>query len=256
MQGFLKLVAEDRQALTQAVVASSGTQHIRLDIAAEQVLRPVSREHAKVYTPVGLFNRGRGIFRKAPTRGDDLGDSTFFWIEEGDLILSGQFAWEGAIALATTEEAGCVASHRYHILRGKGDHLQTVYLYAFLRTSFGHLLLNEHSRGAAGRNRPLNIRTLLKEKVPVPRLSEQTRLVELVTFEKQLAASIAHFSDHLREFHIRLAADVVTGKVDVRKTAAQLPEELEVAAEDVEMLGDVEDLAGESLDDYVPEEAA
>jgi type I restriction enzyme S subunit len=118
------------------------------------------------------------------------------------------------------------------------------------------LLLNEHSRGAAGRNRPLNIRTLLKEKVPVPRLSEQTRLVELVTFEKQLAASIAHFSDHLREFHIRLAADVVTGKVDVRKTAAQLPEELEVAAEDVEMLGDVEDLAGESLDDYVPEEAA
>jgi type I restriction enzyme S subunit len=128
-------------------------------------------------------------------------------------------------------------------------------LYAFLRTSFGHLLLNEHSRGAAGRNRPLNIRRLLKEKIPVPRLSEQTRLVEIVTLERQLAASIARFSDRLREFHVRLAADVVTGKLDVREAAALLPEELDEAAEDTEMLGDGEDLPSE-LDDDATEEAA
>ena len=132
------------------------------------ISRPVKREDAEVYTPIGLFNRGRGIFRKAPTRGDNLGDSTFFWIEDGDLVLSGQFAWEGAIALAGSDEADCIASHRYHILRGKEGITQTTYLASFLRTSFGQLLLDEHSRGAAGRNRPLNIRTLLKEKIPCP----------------------------------------------------------------------------------------
>src|SRR6185312_9271112 len=102
----------------------------------------------------------------------------FSWIEAGDLILSGQFAWEGAIALAGPDEGGCIASHRYHILRGKDGVLQTTYIVSFLRTQLGQLLLDEHSRGAAGRNRPLNIRTLRKEKIPVPPLAQQGRLAE------------------------------------------------------------------------------
>ena len=167
-QNLLKFVSEEREALTHDVVSSPGTQQMRLEVVTDLISRPVTREGAEVYTPVGLFNRGRGIFRKAPTRGDDLGDSTFFWIEEGDLVLSGQFAWEGAIALAGSNEAGCIASHRYHVLRGKEGVVQTTYLASFLRTSFGHLLLSEHSRGAAGRNRPLNIRSLLKEKNSCP----------------------------------------------------------------------------------------
>jgi type I restriction enzyme S subunit len=60
----------------------------------------------------------------------------------------------------------------------------------------------------------------------------------------------------IQEFRTRLIADVVTGKLDVRAAAAGLPEELEVAAGDAEMLGDVEDLADESADDDVSEEAA
>lgn len=243
-QSLLNLVAEEREALTQDVVSSPGTQQFRLGNVVDHVFRSVEREGARTYTPVGLYNRGRGIFQKSPTRGDDLGDSTFSWIEEGDLILSGQFAWEGAVALAGTDEAGCIASHRYHILRGKEDLVQTIYLSSVLRTSFGHLLLNEHSRGAAGRNRPLNIRTLLKEKIPVPAPSEQARLVELVTLEKRLAGSIAKFADRLREFRTRLIADIVTGKLDVRAAATGLPETAELEATD--------DLAeGDDLDEAI-----
>jgi type I restriction enzyme S subunit len=252
-QSLLKLVAEEREALTQDVVSSPGTQQIRLGNVVDHVFRSVEREGARTYTPVGLYNRGRGIFQKPPTRGDDLGDSTFSWIEEGDLILSGQFAWEGAVALAGTDEAGCIASHRYHILRGKEELVQTIYLSSVLRTSFGHLLLNEHSRGAAGRNRPLNIRTLLKEKIPVPAPSEQARLGELVTLEKRLASSIAKFADRLREFRTRLIADVVTGKLDVRAAAASLPEPAELEATD-ELVED--DDLDEAVDDAENEEVA
>jgi type I restriction enzyme S subunit len=60
----------------------------------------------------------------------------------------------------------------------------------------------------------------------------------------------------LREYRTRLIAGVVTGKLDVRAAAASLPEELEVATEDAEMLGDVEEPADESLDDDATEEAA
>lgn len=252
-QSLLKLVAEEREALTHDVVSSQGTQQMRLGNIVDHIFRSVERESTRIYAPVGLFNRGRGIFQKPPTRGDDLGDSTFSWIEDGDLILSGQFAWEGAVALAGADQAGCIASHRYHILRGKEELVQTIYLSSFLRTSFGHLLLNEHSRGAAGRNRPLNIRTLLKEQIPVPPQSEQARLVELATLEKRLAGSIAKFADRLREFRARLIADVVTGKLDVRAAAASLPEITELEA--IDDLAEDDDL-DEAIDDAENEEVA
>ncbi|WP_316190479.1 MULTISPECIES: restriction endonuclease subunit S [unclassified Bradyrhizobium] len=252
-QSQLKLVAEKREALTHDVVSSPETQRIRLGNIVNHIFRGVEREGSTAYTPIGLFNRGRGIFKKPPARGADLGDSTFSWIEDGDLILSGQFSWEGAVALAGVDEAGCIASHRYHILRGKEEAIQTIYLSSFLRTSFGHLLLNEHSRGAAGRNRPLNIRTLLKEKIPVPPLSEQARLIGLVALEKRLASSIASLADRLREFRARLIADVVTGKLDVRTIAAGLPEVLE--AEPIEDLTDGDDF-DEALEDTEDEEVA
>lgn len=254
-QNALKLVAEQRDVLTHEVLSASGTQPMRLDVVTDLFLRPVARESGEIYTPVGLFNRGRGIFRKTPTRGDELGDSSFFWIEDGDLILSGQFAWEGAIALAGADENGCVASHRYHILRGKEGILQTAYLASFLRTRLGQLLLDEHSRGAAGRNRPLNIRTLRKEKIPVPPQAQQARLVEIVTLEKQLASSVARFSEHLREFRARLIADVVSGKLDVRAIAATLPEATDLEpVEEPEETGEVEEF--DEPDDAEDEEVA
>ena len=97
---LLDLLAEEREAATHDAISSPATRSVRLAVVAERVARSVSRENGRVYMPIGLYNRGRGIFHKNPTKGEDLGDSTFFWIEEGDLVLSGQFAWEGAIALA------------------------------------------------------------------------------------------------------------------------------------------------------------
>jgi len=115
------------------------------------------------------------------------------------------------------------------------------------------LLLNEHSRGAAGRNRPLNAGTLLKEKIPIPPQIEQQRLVELVSLEKGLAASVGQMSSRLREFRARLIADVVTGKLDVRAAAAALPETTE--AEPVDEPIDGEDLE-EAIDDVGDEAVA
>ena len=65
--------------------------------------------------------------------------------------------------------------------------------------------------------------------------SEQTR--PLITVISRLNREI----DLLREYRTRLVADVVTGKLDVREAAAQLPEE---AAPDTST-----ELAGEMLDD-------
>jgi restriction endonuclease S subunit len=65
--------------------------------------------------------------------------------------------------------------------------------------------------------------------VPVPLIPEQTAIVEYLdaqTAKLDAAIAVARREiELLREYRERLIADVVTGKVDVRGVAAQLPEE-------------------------------
>ena len=190
-QQLITLLAETREAATHDALRLAGSRSLRIGSAADRVERLISRRDDQVYTPIGLYNRGRGIFHKPATMGSDLGDSTFFWLAEGDLVLSGQFAWEGAVALAGEEDAGCVASHRYPVLRGKQDLVESAYLLSFFRTGWGKLLLDHHSRGAAGRNRPLNAASLMKERVPVPSLHVQKQIGTLVRREYRLRQALA-----------------------------------------------------------------
>ena len=224
---LITLLAEKREAATHDALRSAGSRSLRIGSAADRVERLISRHDDQVYTPIGLYNRGRGIFHKPATMGSDLGDSTFFWLAEGDLVLSGQFAWEGAVALAGEEDAGCVASHRYPVLRGKPDLVESAYLLSFFRTGWGQLLLDHHSRGAAGRNRPLNAASLMKERVPVPSLHVQTQIGTLVRREYRLRQALAEQATLLSEYRTRLITNVVTGKIDVREAAAELPAEVE-----------------------------
>ncbi len=220
----LALVGEARLAITEEALRETDTSPLRLGAAAELVGRPIDRRPDQTYIPVGLRNRGRGIFHKAPARGADLGDSEFFSLVAGDFILSGQFAWEGAVALASQRDTGCVASHRYHVLRGRPGHLASAVLMAFFRTPFGGLLLDQHSRGAAGRNRPLNLRALLKEKIPIPSPSAQKRIVAAIELEAKVAESVQSTLDSVLEYRARLIADVVLGRVDARAASARLPD--------------------------------
>lgn len=213
---LIALMAEQRGVLAEQAISSSETQHLRLDRVVSLLATPIIREPEVTYTPIGMFNRGRGIFHKPPTEGKHLGDSTFFRIEEGSLIFSGQFAWEGAVAVTSAEDDGCIASHRYPIAKCKRDAVTPEYLYTFFLSKAGDLILNHHSRGAAGRNRPLNPRSLLKEKIPVPPLYLQREVSNFYYEELAVRQEIEKEIALIREYRDRLIADVVTGQVDVR----------------------------------------
>lgn len=81
-------------------------------------------------------------------------------------------------------------------------------------------------------------------RVALPSAPEQTAIVEYLddqTAKIDVAIAAARREiDLLREYRTRLIADVVTGKVDVREVAAQLPEE---PAEDEAELEDTEETA-------------
>ncbi len=121
-----------------------------------------------------------------------------------------------AVALARDSDEGCIASHRYPVIHCDSNLIEAGFLYSFFTTKEGHLLLNYHSRGAAGRNRPLNARSLMKEKIPVPPLDLQINIVELVKQEIVLREAVAKEVALLQEYRTRLVSDIVTGKIDVR----------------------------------------
>ena len=214
--GLLELLKEKRQTVVDSAIKKNDVEQIRLGRVVNQIYRPVSREIDMKYTVLGLYNRGRGLFHRPLKIEEDLGDSDFYWVEEDDLILSGQFAWEGSVALATKNENNCIVSHRYPILRGKRNLIDTEYLWAYFTTKEGDFILNEHSVGSAGRNRPLNINTLLKEKIPVPPIEAQKEVAKIVQAEQKIKILIDRAIDLLKEKRTALISAVVTGKIDVR----------------------------------------
>ncbi|MCA5004450.1 restriction endonuclease subunit S [Sphingobacterium bovistauri] len=241
---ILALYTERRKSLTRNIINSKGVKYLRLNSVAKLIERPIERLDNDIYIPIGVFNKGRGLFHKPPTLGKELGDSSFYYLKKGDVILSGQFAWEGAVALVGINDDGCVASHRYPVLDCDLSNIVPEYLFSLFTISEGHLLLDYHSRGAAGRNRPLNPRFLIKEKIPVPEISLQKELIEFVRKENELKTLINREIALVEEYKAALIAEVVTGKIDVRnyaipditegETYEELEEELSIAAEDGE----------------------
>lgn len=216
---FIELLREKIIALATRCQTEAGTRWIRLKQVGHVVSRPVAQHEDESYTRLGLYNRGRGIFKKDVADQSDMGESDFCWVEDGDLILSGQFAWEGAVAMARVEHTGCVVSHRYPILRATSDEVLSEYLHAYFLTSHGDMVLNDCSRGSAGRNRPLNVRLLMNWNVPIPTRDTQRRIANLMLKKERAEILQKRSIDLLKEHRTALISAAVTGKFNVRDPA-------------------------------------
>jgi len=60
----VELLKEKRLALVGNVIMDSNIQRIRLNHVVDNICRPICRKNKNVYCPLGLYNWGRGIFRK------------------------------------------------------------------------------------------------------------------------------------------------------------------------------------------------
>ena len=213
-QRFISLTSRRIDALVDEAISNPTVPRIRFKNVVRRMERPVVLSEHDELVRLGLFNRGRGMFKKPAADEEGMGASNFYFVRDGDLILSGQFAWEGAVALATDDEEGCVVSHRYPVFRGK-EWINTAYLLGLLRSGFGDFILNESSRGSAGRNRPLNTKRLGKEKIPIPSRELQEAVDRALSFERQLKKKTEQSITLLTEVRAALITAAVTGQIDV-----------------------------------------
>jgi type I restriction enzyme, S subunit len=169
------------------LVSWSRHKTVPIGSVIEAVARPVPTPK-EAYKALGIRSHGRGTFQRTIERPEEIDMETVYIIGPHDLIVNITFAWEGAIALAKAEDAGCFVSHRFPTFEVKEDKVNRDFLgYAVNSRRFFHNL-GIASPGGAGRNRVLNKAAFLKLEIPFPLKEEQDRIARyLLDLDREIA---------------------------------------------------------------------
>jgi hypothetical protein len=76
------------------------------------VRRKIEIDPDTSYTEIGVRSFLKGIFHRRTLKGVEFDWQDIYQVECGDLVFSNLMAWERAIGLATSKDAGCVGNHR------------------------------------------------------------------------------------------------------------------------------------------------
>lgn len=153
---------------------------------ASVVRRPVTPAQGDSFPELGIRSFGRGTFHKPALDYWSLGNKRLFRIEEGDLLLSNVFAWEGAIAVAGPEDHDRFGSHRFISCVPDPSVADARFLRYYLLSEEGLNLIGKASPGGAGRNRTLGLRRMAAIPVPIPPLEQQLRFVDALVILERL----------------------------------------------------------------------
>lgn len=126
---------------------------VRMGEVAPVIRREVDVRLDGVYPELGLRSFGKGTFHKPALSGIEVGDKRLFIIKAGDLLLSNVFAWEGAVAVARTEDEGRYGSHRYIACAVDQVRASVNFVARYLLTPPGLAAIGLASPGGAGRNK-------------------------------------------------------------------------------------------------------
>lgn len=148
---------------------------VRIGDLLELQRRPVDIKVDRSYVELGIRSFGRGVFRKPPVVGGELGAKRVFSIRPHDLLVSNVFAWEGAVAVVGPEHETSIGSHRFMSWIPTHD-VDVSYIAHYLLSERGMDQLRQASPGSAGRNRTLSIKNFEAIEVPLPALSGQRRI--------------------------------------------------------------------------------
>ena len=183
------------------------------------------RELLSVYLDRGVIRFSEMQEKRTNVTSADL--TKYQAVDPGDFVLNNQQAWRGSVGVSSLSG---IVSPAYLVLALSGR----------LHTDFANLLFRDRamvdqylicSRGVGSIQRNLYWPHLKRVTFPSSPISEQ---VTIVRFLDEAAADIDNTINRTRrqiellsEYRTRLIADVVTGKLDVRESAAQLPDEVE-----------------------------
>ena len=274
-QKLIKLLEEQKQAIIHRAVTRGLDSNVRLKPSGVEWLGEVP-EHWEVRRNGRLFaQRNETGFAGLPilevslktgvrvrdmetgSRKQVMSDhDKYKKAAAGDVAYNMMRMWQGAVGIAPVDG---LVSPAYVVARPLGD-IDVGYYENLFRTVAYMREVNNCSRGIVQDRNRLYWEDFKQISSPFPPLAEQKQIADtIVECSRGINATIGDTNETislLREYRTRLIADVVTGKLDVRAAAANLPDETDEseAADDTDALAEGDEPADGDLD-AAPEEA-
>lgn len=160
---------------------------------------------------------------------------------QGDIAYNMMRMWQGAVGVAPVDG---LVSPAYVVAKPLKGTEPRFCAYLF-RTPEYMAEGDKYSRGIVKDRNRLYWEDFKQMPAPCPPFSEQVQIADVIEVHTQAINYAIDLTEHeidlIRDYRTRLIADVVTGKLDVREAAAQIPEE----ADEPEPLEEVEALLAE-----------
>ena len=275
-QKLIKLLEDQKQAIIHRAVTRGLDPDVRLKPSGVEWLGDVP-EHWEV-TKLSLWFRCTS--GATPSRGTDSyygGDIP--WIKTGELLNGEIHSAAEKVTVKAVKDTNLtllpvdtllVAMYGQGQTRGRtgllkieatvnqaalailpnAAHATPKFMQLWFMSQYPYLRYLSEARNATQPN--LNSDIIKALKITLPPLSEQEQIVEGTSAETQTIKVAIDHGRHeinlLHEFRTRLIADVVTGKLDVREAAAQLPDEDQQLPPIDELYG-ISDTEEDTLDD-------
>lgn len=152
-------------------------------------------------------------------------------VRDGDLLMTraNTRSKVGDVCIVKHARPLTIISDLIYRLLVDSSRLDASFLMNQLLSPVGRLQIERDARGSSDTMPKITQRRMRAWKILVPPIWEQTQIVKAVE-ERLVTVSQAAVTTHrqmslLREYRTRLISDVVTGKLDVREAAANLPDD-------------------------------
>jgi len=153
------------------------TPYLPLAEVAPLVRRVIAPSPDAIYTELGVRSFNKGTFHRRTVKGTEFTWQELYLVRENDLVFSNIMAWEGAVALASKDDDGCIGNHRMLTCACDETCMNPAFLAHYFKTPEGMAKLVGASTGTVARNRTLTATALGRMTVPAPPLAVQDRIV-------------------------------------------------------------------------------
>lgn len=216
-----ELLETQYRAVAAQYISLRGNNMLPLrDLLTPDLMEPTAPNGP--FRAMGVRSHGKGTFQREEILAALDSGKTVYRVEPGRFVVNIVFAWEGAAAVTTEEDAGCLVSHRFPTFTINRGLISVEYFRHLIRTDGFRQLLALASPGGAGRNKTLNRSDLLKFEIHLPPMMDQEAIADtLGALDRRLKLN-ARYLDRLVAQRNALATELLTGRLRVREAEADL----------------------------------
>ncbi len=157
------------------------------------------------YIRMGVRSHAKGTFLTHVEPGAQIEENELSTVGPNNLVVNIVFAWEHAVAITSDSDSRALVSHRFPQFSFHDDMVPRFFKFIILDERFRHHLWLASPSGA-GRNKTLNIKTMLEYKFVVPDKDEQraigsffSRLDDLITLHQRKYDKLVVFKKSMLE---------------------------------------------------------